>query len=68
MESQPQNPEFRINPDNFPPCLIASLHRVTLELKYQLWLLSYRSNNLTKGIRWKLNESKRLAIRPPQLS
>ena len=20
MESQPQNPEFRINPDNFHPC------------------------------------------------
>ena len=22
MESQPQNPEFRINPENFHPCLI----------------------------------------------
>ena len=21
MESQPQNPEFRINPENFPPCI-----------------------------------------------
>ena len=21
MESQPQNPEFRINPENFRPCL-----------------------------------------------
>ena len=21
MESQPQNPEFRNNPENFPPCL-----------------------------------------------
>ena len=21
MESQPQNPEFRINPENFHPCL-----------------------------------------------
>ena len=22
MESQPQNPEFRINPENFHPCLV----------------------------------------------
>ena len=22
MESQPQNPEFRINPENFHPCFI----------------------------------------------
>ena len=22
MESQPQNPEFRINPENFHPCVI----------------------------------------------
>ena len=25
MESQPQNPEFRINPKNFPPCAIRTL-------------------------------------------
>ena len=24
MESQPQNPEFRINPDNFHPCVTCS--------------------------------------------
>ena len=24
MESQPQNPEFRINPENFHPCLTLS--------------------------------------------
>ena len=24
MESQPQNPEFRINPENFHPCIYAS--------------------------------------------
>ena len=24
MESQPQNPEFRINPENFHPCCILS--------------------------------------------
>ena len=22
MESQPQNPEFRINPENFHPCIM----------------------------------------------
>ena len=25
MESQPQNPEFRINPENFYPCLPINL-------------------------------------------
>ena len=24
MESQPQNPEFRINPENFDPCTFAN--------------------------------------------
>ena len=24
MESQPQNPEFRINPENFHPCIYVS--------------------------------------------
>ena len=28
MESQPQNPEFRINPENFHPCLYTVL-RIT---------------------------------------
>ena len=26
MESQPQNPEFRINPENFHPCLPTSVN------------------------------------------
>ena len=26
MESQPQNPEFKINPENFPPCLSCIHH------------------------------------------
>ena len=33
MESQPQNPEFRINPENFHPCIIYIvyiLHRVIM--------------------------------------
>ena len=25
MESQPQNPEFRINPENFHPCITCTL-------------------------------------------
>ena len=25
MESQPQNPEFRINPENFHPCVLSGL-------------------------------------------
>ena len=25
MESQPQNPEFRINPENFHPCIVSLL-------------------------------------------
>ena len=24
MESQPQNPEFRINPENFRPCVLST--------------------------------------------
>ena len=28
MESQPQNPEFRINPENFQPCNIFSPENV----------------------------------------
>ena len=30
MESQPQNPEFRINPENFHPCL----HRDQLDKRF----------------------------------
>ena len=26
MESQPQNPEFKINPENFRPCSYLFLH------------------------------------------
>ena len=28
MESQPQNPEFRINPENFHPCDYALLSQI----------------------------------------
>ena len=27
MESQPQNPEFRINPENFHPCVFCLLDK-----------------------------------------
>ena len=30
MESRPKNPEFRINPENFHPCII-SIHTVLPE-------------------------------------
>ena len=36
MESQPQNPEFRINPENFHPCLYKSNHDQWEE--YLQWL------------------------------
>ena len=34
MESQPQNPEFRINPENFHPCKLA-LCKISV-----IWLVS----------------------------
>ena len=27
MESQPQNPEFKINPENFHPCIIHQINQ-----------------------------------------
>ena len=32
MDSQPQNPEFRINHENFHPCIIKGLHCTSLNL------------------------------------
>ena len=40
MESQPQNPEFRINPENFHPCYYA---RVKVK---NLKILNFRNSNL----------------------
>ena len=34
MESQPRNPEFRNNPENFHPCLNIKCNRVQKALKY----------------------------------
>ena len=34
MESQPQNPEFRIHPKNFHPCKFHASIMVVLEIKF----------------------------------
>ena len=31
MESQPQNPEFRNNPENFHPCIVHNIETSDLE-------------------------------------
>ena len=42
MESQPQNPEFRVNPENFHPCIEDTmskkgiLYNYVFPLKYPL--------------------------------
>ena len=36
MESQPQNPEFRINPENFHPCICIRYSVKALRLKINL--------------------------------
>ena len=43
MESQPQNPEFRINPENFHPCIICLLnqHFMSLLLCKQIHYTNY---------------------------
>ena len=40
MESQPQNPEFRINPENFHPGMHATLKNYYL---YVHWLLTQKA-------------------------
>ena len=32
MESQPQNPEFKINPENFHPCRYAQCHMTRVNM------------------------------------
>ena len=36
MESQPQNPEFRINPKNFHPCMCSCAYFLLLRVSQQL--------------------------------
>ena len=40
MENQPQNPEFRINPENFHPCVHVSREHWLLKLTYHSEFLS----------------------------
>ena len=39
MESQPQNPEFRINPENFHPCII---------INFSLGLINFKEPSTLK--------------------
>ena len=41
MESQPQSPEFRINPENFRPCVIHQLYNVFWVLKRTISLILF---------------------------
>ena len=38
MESQPQNPEFRNNPENFHPCELLISSQSTGEFSLSLWI------------------------------
>ena len=41
MESQPQNPEFRINPEHFHPCFTPKVHiKQLFESKIVIFFLS----------------------------
>ena len=46
MESQPQNPEFRINPENFHPCRHSTLTRYSMVL-----LRSLQDNIVSQALR-----------------
>ena len=42
MESQPQNPEFRNNPENFHPCMIPNVtYQGPLNLSAEIFFLLY---------------------------
>ena len=47
MESQPQNPEFRINPENFHPCFFFFFFFVALHHKSTALVMAGRSVHLT---------------------
>ena len=51
MESQPQNPEFRINPENFHPCNnICSFHfNCFCELKWSIIQYKGFTVKISKG-------------------
>ena len=48
MESQPQNPEFRINPENFHPCMYLLSKLTALRISNTQNLLSLRALNTHK--------------------
>ena len=48
MESQPQNPELRINPENFHPCVWVISDKLYLLVHFHyIWLISFRFTILT---------------------
>ena len=53
MESQPQNPEFRINPENLHPCGLVEIHQrqCNVSLSKTLYpLLSTGSNQENRNM------------------
>ena len=46
MESQPQNPEFRINPENFHPCACAINTQIPKKKRYLLGLKDFNSETI----------------------
>ena len=49
MESQPQNPEFRINPENFHPCyfLMSSITPKSHEICQDLFFVNINIKSVT---------------------
>ena len=51
MESQPQNPEFRINPENFHPCNMVASHGLKINVDPDQKALSEVTLYSKKGIK-----------------
>ena len=45
MESQPQNPEFRINPENFHPCIKGLIFHLKHLLAQDMYGMPYFAPN-----------------------
>ena len=50
MESQPQNPEFRNNPENFHPCVQVCSVGEFYFTKYIVYVSYYMGRNMTKPV------------------
>ena len=51
MESQPQNPEFKINPENFHPCIRDDASRALLSLvDYSTNKAQHKKKQVVKNI------------------